>query len=90
MLPFHSVLQVYFPVYGVLALKPQAGYYAAYDTSDSSKSFDTWEIYPRFTVELEKWTFTAGWDMFYKEIADSDYRWLWDVPITAKYRIGKK
>ena len=40
-------------------------------------------------VELEKWTFTAGWDMFYKEITDGEYRWLWTVPITAKLMIEK-
>lgn len=89
MIPFYTALQVQFPIYGFVSLKPQFGYYAAYDTSDSSKSFDTWEIYPRFMLEINRWTITAGWDMFYKKIADSDYRWTWTVPITAKVRIGK-
>ncbi|WP_407428743.1 hypothetical protein [Treponema sp.] len=89
MVPFYSALQVYFPVYGILALKPMAGYYAAFNTCDSSKSFDTWEFYPRFMLEFEKWTVTAGWDMFYKEISDNDYRWLWTVPVTAKLKIGE-
>lgn len=89
MVPFYSALQVYFPVYGIVALKPMAGYYAAYDTSDSSKSFDTWEFYPRVLFEYEKWTITAGWDMFYKEITDGEYRWVWEVPIRAKLTIGE-
>ena len=89
MIPFYSALQVYFPVAGAIALKPMAGYYAAYDTSDSSKSFDTWELYPRILFEFEKWTVTAGWDTFYKEITDGEYRWLWTVPITAKYMVGR-
>lgn len=89
MVPFYTALQVQFPLFGCVSLKPQFGYYAAYDTSDSSKSFDTWEIYPRFMAEIGKWTVTAGWDMFYKEITDSEYRWTWEVPITAKVRIGK-
>lgn len=89
MIPFYSALQVYFPVAGTIALKPMAGYYAAYDTSDSSKSFDTWELYPRILFEFEKWTVTAGWDTFYKEITDGEYRWLWTVPITAKYKVGR-
>ena len=89
MIPFYSALQVYFPVAGAIALKPMAGYYAAYDTSDSSKSFDTWELYPRILFEFEKWTVTAGWDTFYKEITDGEYRWLWTVPVTAKYMVGR-
>ena len=89
MVPFYSALQVYFPVYGIVALKPMAGYYAAYDTSDSSKSFDTWEFYPRVLFEYENWTITAGWDMFYKEITDGEYRWVWEVPIRAKLTIGE-
>ncbi|MBQ8678871.1 MAG: hypothetical protein IJ530_03815 [Treponema sp.] len=89
MIPFYSALQLYFPVAGAIALKPMAGYYAAYDTSDSSKSFDTWELYPRILFEFEKWTVTAGWDTFYKEITDGEYRWLWTVPITAKYKVGR-
>lgn len=101
MVPFYSALQVYAPIYGAVAIKPMAGYYAAYDTSDSSKSFDSWEIYPRVMLEFEKWTFTAGWDMFYKKILETTkvgkkteentyYRWTWTVPITAKLRIGSK
>ena len=72
MIPFYTALQVYAPIFGVFAIKPMAGYYAAYDTSDSSKSFDTWEFYPRAMLEFEKWTITAGWDMFYREISDGD------------------
>ena len=89
MVPFYTALQVQFPIFGCVSLKPQFGYYAAYDTSDSSKSFDTWEIYPRFMAEIGKWTITAGWDMFCKEITDSEYRWTWEVPVTAKVKIGK-
>ena len=87
--PFYSALQIYFPVTEILSIKPLAGYYAAFDTSDSSNSFDTWEFYPRILLEFEKWTFTAGWDTFYKEISDSEYRWLWTVPLTAKVKIGE-
>lgn len=90
MIPFYTALQVYAPIHGIFAIKPMSGYYAAYDTSDSAKSFDTWEFYPRAMLEFEKWTITAGWDMFYKEIADSEYRWTWEVPVTAKLRIDGK
>ena len=88
MIPFYSALQIYAPIFGIFALKPLVAYYAAYDTSDSKNSFDSWEFYPRFMLEFEKWTVTAGWDMFYKEISDSEYRWTWTVPITAKVKIG--
>ena len=87
--PFYSALQVHFPVTEILSLKPLVGYYAAFDTSDSSNSYDTWEFYPRVLLELEKWTFTAGWDIFYKEISDGDYHWIWTVPLTAKVKIGE-
>ena len=90
MIPLYTALQVYAPIHGIFAIKPMAGYYAAYDTSDSAKSFDTWEFYPRAMLEFEKWTITAGWDMFYKKIADSEYRWTWTVPVTAKLRIDGK
>ena len=89
MIPFYTALQVYAPIHGIFAIKPMAGYYAAYDTSDSAKSFDTWEFYPRVMLEFEKWTITAGWDMFYKKIADSEYRWTWEVPVTAKLKVGE-
>ncbi|MBQ4378500.1 MAG: hypothetical protein II821_04815 [Treponema sp.] len=89
MVPFYTALQVQFPIFGCVSLKPQFGYYAAYDTSDSSKSFDTLEFYPRFMAEIGKWTVTAGWDIFYKEVSDSEYRWLWEFPVTAKLKIGK-
>ena len=88
MIPFYSALQVYAPIIGFLAVKPLIGYYAAYDMSNSKKSFDTWEFYPRFMLETKKWTITAGWDIFYKEISDGEYRWIWAVPITAKLKIG--
>lgn len=90
MIPFYTALQVYAPIHGIFAIKPMAGYYAAYETSDSAKSFDTWEFYPRAMLEFEKWTITAGWDMFYKKIAESEYRWTWTVPVTAKLRIDGK
>lgn len=89
MIPFYTALQVYAPIHGIFAIKPMAGYYAAYDTSDSAKSFDTWEFYPRVMLEFEKWSITAGWDAFYKKIADSEYRWTWTVPITAKLKVGE-
>ena len=89
MIPLYTALQVYAPIHGIFAIKPMAGYYAAYDTSDSAKSFDTWEFYPRAMLEFEKWTITAGWDAFYKKIADSEYRWTWTVPITAKLKVGE-
>ena len=89
MIPFYTALQVYAPIHGIFAIKPMAGYYAAYDTSDSAKSFDTWEFYPRAMLEFEKWTITAGWDMFYKKIADNEYRWTWTVPVTAKLKVGE-
>ena len=88
MIPFYSALQVYFPVHGVVALKPLVGYYAAFDTGDSANSFDSWEFYPRVMLEFDRWTVTAGWDAFFKEIADGEYRWLWNFPVTAKVKIG--
>lgn len=87
---FYSAFQIQFPVVGVVSLKPMAGYYTAFDTSDSSKSYDTWEFYPRILFEFEKWTITAGWDMFYKKFSNAEYHWVWTVPITAKYRVGSK
>lgn len=89
MIPFYSALQGQFPVYGIVSLKPLVGYYAAFDTSDSKNSFDSWEFYPRIVLEVAKWTITGGWDMFCKEITDGDYRWIWTVPITAKVKIGE-
>jgi len=89
MIPFYSALQVYAPIAGIFAIKPLLAYYAAYDTSDSAKSFDTWEFYPRLMIETKKCTVTAGWDIFYKETSASEYSWLWTLPITAKYKIGE-
>ena len=37
MIPLCTALQVYAPIHGIFAIKPMAGYYAAYDTSDSAK-----------------------------------------------------
>ena len=89
MIPFYSALQVYAPIAGIFAIKPLLAYYAAYDTSDSAKSFDTWEFYPRLMIETKKWIVTAGWDIFHKETSASEYSWLWTLPITAKYKIGE-
>lgn len=88
LIPFYSALQVYFPVYGIVALKPMAGFYAVFDTSDSSNSFRTWEFYPRIMLEFDKLTVTAGWDIFYKEMSRNHFYWIWTVPITAKIKIG--
>lgn len=88
MVPFYSAFQVYFPVYGVVALKPMAGYYAAWNTIDSSKSFDSWEIYPRLLLEFEKTTLTFGWDMFYTQLKDRKHYWTWEVPVRVKFKIG--
>ncbi|MCR4821488.1 MAG: hypothetical protein K5873_01285 [Treponema sp.] len=88
-IPFYTALQFNFPVTQIFSLKPMAGYYGAFDRENSSNSYDCWEIYPKLVFDVSRFTFTAGWDFFCKEFADGDYKWVWEIPLTAKVKIGE-
>lgn len=89
MIPFYTALQFILPFGDGFSFKPIFGYFAAYDTSNSANSFDTWLLYPQISYDYKKLTLTAGWHLAYMEVEDSDYRWIWTLPLSVRVKIGE-
>lgn len=86
MIPLYAGSQINLPVIGGLSFKPKIFYYAALDSSDSEKSRQTVELYPRLWFTYEKWTFAAGYDFAFKQADKELWNFEWKVPVLVEYK----
>ena len=89
MIPLYTGLQLLIPFTKIVAFKPRVYYYGALDSDVSDDSRQTFEIYPRLWITRGLWTYSLGFDWFYKQTSKDEYKAEWNVPIYVKYRIPK-
>ena len=89
MIPLYTGLQLLIPFTKIVAFKPRVYYYGALDSDVSDDSRQTFVIYPRLWITRGLWTYSLGFDWFYKQTSKDEYKAEWNVPIYVKYRIPK-
>lgn len=90
MIPLYFGAQLLIPVYKkTVWFKPRTFYYAAINTKDNDNSRSSFEFYPRAWITAGKFTFSAGVDILHKEYEKDYWRWEWNAPVYAQYKIGK-
>lgn len=89
LIPLYLGAQTGIPFTNWLTFKPKVFYYAVFDSDNNNASRQTIELYPRFLLNFEKWTLSAGYDFDFKQMSESDWAFEWSIPLYIEYKIGK-
>lgn len=89
MIPLYAGAQLQIPIVEHVSLKPRFFYYAALDDSDSDKSRQTFELYPRLWITAGQWSIMAGADFSHKQVSADGWKWEWSLPFYVEYKVGK-
>lgn len=86
MIPLYAGIQTDIPLAGGFSFRPKAFYYAGLDSEVSDNNRQTFELYPRFWLNINNWSASAGCDLLYKQANKKEWNFQWKIPLFLEYK----
>ena len=86
MIPLYAGIQTDIPLAGGFSFRPKAFYYAGLDSEVSDNNRQTFELYPRFWLNFNNWSASAGYDFTFKQVDKKEWNFQWKIPLFLEYK----